>query len=108
MNTGSRDTNRFLLSGGSVIAKSQSDLATKSVGEAKLMNICANYRENGDCTVAINTRNDAEKTNLVFNLANISLTQASTFCPSAIEKLSIDFNTCAAFFLRDHCNRKTQ
>ena len=66
VNTCSGNTHRLLLSSGLVVAGSQSSPAAKPFGGTKLAHIRADFRNNGDCGVSVNTRNGAKKIDFTF------------------------------------------
>lgn len=70
VNTGTGDAHRLLFSGRFVIAGSQSGPAAKPLGGTKLTHIRANFRDDGNCRIAVNTQNGAKKIDLPFVFCN--------------------------------------
>ena len=66
VNTCPGNTHRLFLSGGFVVAGSQSGPAAKPLGGIKLTHIRADLRNDGDCRVTVNTRNGAKKIDFTF------------------------------------------
>ena len=64
--TGTGDTHRLLFPGRFIVAGRQACPTAKPFGRAELTNIRADFRNDGDCRVTVNTRNGAKKVNFPF------------------------------------------
>lgn len=64
--TGTGDTHRLLFPGRFIVAGRQARPTAKPFGRAELTHIRADFRNDGDCRVTVNTRNGAKKVNFPF------------------------------------------
>lgn len=70
VNTGPGDTHRLFLPSRFIVAGSQSSPAAKPLGGTELTHIRADFREDSDCGITVNTRNGAKKIDLPFVFCN--------------------------------------